>query len=143
MTWWLWLVLGLALLATELLVPGGLFLLFFGCGAIIVGLLTMAGVLSLPWLEWMLFAVFSLGLLLLFRAKLLLILGRAQSNQVDSYEGESAIVTEAMTPGAFGKVELRGAGWRAQNVGETALTPGSRVRVQRVDGLTVIVSAEI
>ena len=143
MTWSLWLVLGLVLLAAEMVLPGGLFLLFFGLGAIVVGLLSMVGLITLPWLEWMLFALSSLALLVLFRAKLLLIFGGAQLNQVDSYIGEFAMVTEAMDPGSIGRVELRGAAWKAQNGGSASLAIGARVRVQKVDGLTVIVSSEV
>lgn len=143
MTWWLWLVLGLVLLAAEMVLPGGLFLLFFGLGAIVVGLLSMVGIITLPWLEWMLFALSSLALLVLFRAKLLLIFGGAQLNQVDSYIGEFATVTEAMEPGNIGKVELRGTAWKAQNGGAATLAIGARVRVQKVDGLTVIVSSAV
>ncbi len=44
MPWWLWLVLGLALLGGEMLAPGGLYLLFLGIGALIVGVMTLAGI---------------------------------------------------------------------------------------------------
>ena len=37
MVWWLWVVVGLGLLAFEMAMPGGFFALFFGVGALLVG----------------------------------------------------------------------------------------------------------
>jgi membrane protein implicated in regulation of membrane protease activity len=142
MTWSMWLVLGLCLLAGEMLVPGGLFLLFFGLGALVVGLLSMIGLLGQAWTEWMIFALVSLGLLVLLRAKLKLIFGKGSVQDVDSYVGELAVVLEKLVAGGRGKVELRGSSWTALNVGVSDLEIGSRVRVQKVDGLTVHVVAE-
>jgi hypothetical protein len=138
----MWLVLGLCLLAGEMLVPGGLFLLFFGLGALVVGLLSMIGLLGQAWTEWMIFALVSLGLLVLLRAKLKLIFGKGSVQDVDSYVGELAVVLEKLVAGGRGKVELRGSSWTALNVGVSDLEIGSRVRVQKVDGLTVHVVAE-
>ena len=46
MTWWTWLLLGLVLAALELATPGGFFILFFGLGAIVVGILELLGLRS-------------------------------------------------------------------------------------------------
>ena len=37
MAWWLWMLLGFALIVCELTTPGGFFFLFFGLGAVAVG----------------------------------------------------------------------------------------------------------
>ena len=37
--WWLWIVLGVVLLAAEILTPGGFYIFFFGASAICVGVL--------------------------------------------------------------------------------------------------------
>ena len=39
MDWWLWILLGLLLFLAELTTPGGFYILFFGIGAVIVGIL--------------------------------------------------------------------------------------------------------
>ena len=44
MIWWYWLVLGLVLLGLELATPGGLLALFFGIGALLVGVLALLGI---------------------------------------------------------------------------------------------------
>jgi membrane protein implicated in regulation of membrane protease activity len=39
MDWWIWILLGLLLCVAELTTPGGFYILFFGIGAVIVGIL--------------------------------------------------------------------------------------------------------
>jgi inner membrane protein len=39
----------------------------------------------------------------------------------------------------MGKVELRGSSWSAQNVSPSPLTSGQRCRVEKVDGLMLLV----
>lgn len=57
--WWAWLAAGVVLLALEMLAPGFIFL-GFAIGALLVGLLLLAGLaLAVSWLL-LLFAVFSL-----------------------------------------------------------------------------------
>ena len=41
--WWHWLVLGLVLLAAELASAGGFYIIFFGVGALVVGVLAALG----------------------------------------------------------------------------------------------------
>ena len=46
MEWWLWLVGGLALVVAELATPSGFFIIFFGIGAMAVGVLARFGVVT-------------------------------------------------------------------------------------------------
>ena len=57
MAWWLWLLVGLALLGVEMLTPGGFFTIFFGVAAIVVGVLSRFGLAGPPWMQWLLFSV--------------------------------------------------------------------------------------
>ena len=41
MPWWIWIAFGLVLAAIELATPGGFFIVFFGIGAIAVGVLEL------------------------------------------------------------------------------------------------------
>jgi membrane protein implicated in regulation of membrane protease activity len=52
------------------------------------------------------------------------------------------VLGDRIEPGGRGKLELRGSTWDARNVGDTALSAGSRCLVQSVDGLTLHVRAE-
>lgn len=136
MSWWLWLSLGLLLLVAEILTPGGFYLLFFGVGALLVGMLSGLGWIGLQWMEWFLFSILSIGALALFRRPLL---NRFQvgihGNGIDSLLGETATALETIPVGTIGKVELRGAAWSARNVGETPIQKGEHCRVEKVEGL--------
>jgi membrane protein implicated in regulation of membrane protease activity len=143
MQWWHWLVLGLVLGLFELASPGGFFIIFFGLGALIVGLLTLAGAGGPLWLQWGLFSVISIAALLLFRDPLLRRM-RAGHHQkpIDSLTADIAVVKEDIAPGAVGRAELRGTDWSALNVGGAALHRGQRCAVRKVDGLTLHIVAE-
>lgn len=143
MSWWLWVLAGLALLGAELLTPGGFFVFFFGCAALVAGVLVALGVGGPVWLQWLLFAALSIASLLLFRRPLLeWVKQRQPTGVVDSLEGDTAILLEDLPPGAVGKAELRGTSWSVQNADTQVLTRGLRCRVVRVEGLTLWVRAQ-
>jgi inner membrane protein len=140
MLWWIWILLGFLLLLVELLTPGGLYLLFFGVAAIVVGMLAGLTLAGPQWMQWLLFSCLSIVTLSLFRRPLLKRLRPAtMGSEVDSLVGETAVVLEEMAAGAIGKVELRGSAWSAQNVSEFPMASGQRCKVERVDGLMLLV----
>lgn len=144
MTWWLWILLGIALLAAEIMTPGGFFVLFFGVAALLVGALASTGLGESTVLQWLLFSILSVVSLLLFRRPLLKRFNAqgAQLPAIDSLQGEVATTREDLAPGAIGKAELRGTTWTVKNVGEQALRAGQRGRVVGKEGLTLFVRAE-
>jgi len=79
MEWWIWLLAGLLLLLAELVTPGGFYIIFFGIGAIIVGILTGFQAAGPTWFQFILFSIVSVLSLWLFREKLLQ-LTRARSS---------------------------------------------------------------
>jgi inner membrane protein len=142
MEWWMWAVLGLALLVLEMATPGGFYFIFFGASAFLVGALDLAGVTTSAWLEWMLFSIFASGTTALFRKRALERFGpRMPSGEVDTLIGEVATTVEAIPPGSVGKAELRGSSWNAFNSGSQLLARGQRCLVERVDGLTIFIRA--
>lgn len=141
--WWHWLVLGLLLVLFELATPGGFYIVFFGIGAVIVGILAGTGVVGPVWTQILLFGVLSVTSLLLFRSRVLRMMQvDPQLPPVDQLVGEVGVVLTAMAPGDVGKVELRGSAWNARNVSDGVLGAGVRSRVLRVDGLTLMVGPE-
>jgi membrane protein implicated in regulation of membrane protease activity len=141
MTWWIWILLGLALLAVEIAIPGGIIMLFFGVSAMIVGVLVALGVGGPLWFQAVLFSVLSVASLLTLRGP---ILRRMKStgvsdDQVDSIAGEQAVMLGDIAPGAEGRAELRGTSWAAKNIGDGPLTEGQKCTVDRVDGLKLYV----
>ena len=139
-TWWLWILVGLLLLAGELLTPGGFYLVFFGAGALAVGFLRLIGFNPGLALEGLIFVVISVAAIALFRKPLLQRFQRLspQSN-VDNLTSEIATALEDIPPGGRGKAELRGTSWNAQNLGDSPIVTATRCQVVRVDGLTLIV----
>ena len=144
MVWWYWMVLGLALLGAEMTTPGGFYILFFGLSALLVGALAGLSLVTMDWLQWLLFSVIAIGSLLVFRGPLLARINDGPKTQadVDAMVGEVAIALEALPAGATGKAELRGTTWTTKNVGPTAFLKGQRGKVTNVDGLTLWITAE-
>ena len=139
--WWLWLVLGLVLAGLELMTPGGLYLIFFGISAMLVGLLSAVGLAQPLWLQVVLFTVLALVALGLFRRALLAKLRRGDlGGAVDELVGEAALTLEDIPEGGEGRVELRGSAWQARNAGLHSITAGEHCTVERVEGLTLWVS---
>jgi inner membrane protein len=144
MIWWYWMLLGLVLLGVEMVTPGGFYILFFGLAALIVGSLTGLGLTEAEWFQWLLFSGLAILSLLVFRGPLLARLKKQDKDlpAVDTLAGESAIPREDLAVSGTGKAELRGTTWTAHNAGATPLVKGQRCKVERVEGLTIWISAE-
>ena len=142
MEWWLWVAGGLALVVAELVTPSGFFIIFFGIGALTVGLLAGVQVVTSIWAQWVVFSVLSVVYLLLFRDRVEAKLRIPPPPNVDSLVGVLAIVQERLLPGVVGKVEVRGSLWSARNTSSVTLDAGQRARVAAVDGLTLTVIPE-
>ena len=138
----MWLAGGLVLMVIELATPSGFFVMFFGLGALTVGILTRLGLAGPLWLEWLLFTVTSLAYVLLFRGRMQQRVQHPESKEVDSLVGELATPRERIPAGNVGRVELRGTVWSARNDSSSSIEPGMRCRVIRVDGLLLFVRPE-
>src|SRR5438309_2088576 len=105
--WWHWLVFGLILAVAELGTAGGFYLIFFGIGAVLVGLLSALDAAGPPWMQTLLFSLLSVGSLLLFRTRLLNALQRnPQRPAIDTLVGEIGSAVDALAPDAVGQIEL-------------------------------------
>ena len=139
MTWWMWALVGLALLGGEMLTPGGFYFLFFGVSGLVVAGLVRLGWGGPAWFQWFLFSVVSIVCLVPLRGRLVrwVSAGGEAAAKVDALVGETAMLLDDLPAGEFGKAELRGTPWTARNAGARALRKGERVRVTRVEGLTL------
>ena len=136
MPWWGWIAVGSIILIGEIVISTDFYLVFFAAGALIVGLLGLLGVpLPIP-AQWLLVALLSIGALVLFRTRLRKKIATREQD-VDRLEEKVAIATEPIPAGGTGHAELRGSTWSARNIGEVALEPGDRCRVDKVDGLVL------
>ena len=137
MPWWAWLILGLALLGGEMLAPGGLYLLFVGIGALIVGLLVLTNLAGPTWTQWLLFALISVLSLTTLRSRL------ARSMRArkvgDNVVGETIELTTSIEPDGFGQARFRGSVWQVRNASARPLEAGTLCRVDEVKGITLTV----
>jgi membrane protein implicated in regulation of membrane protease activity len=143
MSWWIWVALGLVLAAIELATPGGIFIIFFGIAALAVGGLTLTGLISATWVQWLLFPVIALVAVRLFRQPLLGRLGmRHDGDAVDTLVGELATPSSDIAPGGHGRAEMRGSTWNVRNVATVPIAAGQRCRVVMVEGLVLDIRPE-
>ncbi len=142
MDWWVWLAGGFVLLVLELVTPSGFYIMFFGVGAILTGVVASTGAVSGLAAQWLTFTVISVASLLLFRGKIQARVEPVSRPPIDSLVGEIAYPVAVMAPGAVGRVALRGSDWEARNEGHTPLGANQRCRVTRVSGLQLGVVAE-
>ncbi len=142
MEWWMWILVGLLLLLAELVTPGGFYFIFFGIGAVVVGVLAGLGAGGPAWFQFLLFSILSLVSLWLFRERLLKLTAATPERNVDSLIGETAVASAQIPVNGIGKVELRGTAWSARNIGDKPLKPGERAKVEQVEGLMLFVRLE-
>jgi inner membrane protein len=144
MLWWYWLLIGLGFLGLEMLTPGGFYFLFSGVAALVVGLMSLAGVAGPQWAQWALFSVATVLLLAVARKPLVaqLTTKRRHDGRRPELVGETATLIDDLPAGAVGKAELRGTNWSVRNAGDGALKRGQRCRVEKVEGLTLWVRGE-
>ena len=136
MSWWIWVLIGFALLALEL-TSFSLHIAFFAVGAFVVAVLAGLGVEMELWAQVGTFTGVSLLSFFFLRPIAVRKLKLDQKKVVDSLVGEQATATEEIAPHGFGRAEMRGTTWSARNVGETALTKGQRCTVVEVEGLVL------
>jgi membrane protein implicated in regulation of membrane protease activity len=139
MTWWIWVLLGLALLALEVVTPGTLFMLFFGVGALCVAGLSALGVGAA--FQWIAFAAISLALVGFVRGRLQDRLRAPASGPIDSLVGEEVVLLTDLPAGGEAKAELRGSPWSARAASGIPLAKGQRCKVERVEGVVLHVTA--
>ena len=143
MTWWHWLAIGLILIALEMAASGGFYVIFFGVAAIAIGGLHLFDLAGPLWLQFLLFSVFSVGSLLIFRNPVLRMLGLdGPAVDVDPLVGDIATPTDDIPPNEVGRAELRGTVWSARNNTGAALKRGQRCKVVKVERLMLFLEAE-
>ncbi|HXG59610.1 MAG TPA: NfeD family protein [Thermoanaerobaculia bacterium] len=140
MSWWIWVLIGLFLLAVEA-ASTTLHIGIFAMGAFLVSLLVAVGAGGPLWMQLLIFTVSSVVALLFVRPYLVRKLKMNQPSRVDTMVGEEAVVAEDIAVAGIGKAEMRGTTWSARNVGNTPLARGQRCVVERVEGLVLHIRA--
>jgi len=143
MQWWAWIAVGAILLGSELtFVNAQFYLVFVGASALVVGILALAGAATADWLQWLIFAALAVTSLLTFRGRVYERMRRTLPVMRSGPAGEIVTLPLELPPGETCRLEYRGSSWSAINAGDSVIAAGSRARVERVDGLTLVVRGE-
>jgi inner membrane protein len=143
MQWWAWMTLGAVLLGSELtLVNADFYLVFIGGAALIVGLVDLVGLHPADWLQWLAFIALAVTSLVAFRRRVYQRLRPNLPTVRCGPEGDTVILPASLPPGATLRLEFRGSTWSAVNGGQSPIEAGARARIERVDGLTLVVRGD-
>jgi len=140
MEWWAWIAVGAVLLGSELaFVDAQFYLVFVGASAFLVGMLLLAGVALAAWMQWLIFAVFAATSMFTFRRRIYERMRRGLPAVKSGPAGELVTLPVALPPGESCRLEYRGSSWSAINGGKEEIAAGAQARIERVDGLTLVV----
>ena len=143
MEWWAWIAVGAILLGSELaFVDAQFYLVFVGASAFAVGMLQVTGLGMPVWLQWLIFAALAVTSLIIFRRRIYDRMRRKLPPLKGGPAGEVVTLPADLPPGETCRLEYRGCSWSALNGGKTVIAAGAKARIERVDGLTLIVHGE-
>lgn len=143
MEWWAWIAVGAVLLGSELgFVDAQFYLVFVGASALVVGLLDLAGLLPAVWMQWLLFAVLAAFSMVAFRRRIYDRMRRKLPDMKQGPVGETVVLPAVLPPGETCRLEYCGSSWNAVNGGKSPIAAGQRARIDRVNGLTLVVHGE-
>ena len=142
MVWWSWCILGVVLLGVELLaVDAQFYLVFAGLSAVAVGLLGLVG-LELPVAgQWLLFAALAVTAMFTLRRPIYAKLMNKPFGNVSTDVDQRVVLSQELAPGKSCRIEYRGSGWTALNIGDQVIPPGGAARIDSIDGVTLRVRA--
>jgi membrane protein implicated in regulation of membrane protease activity len=144
-TWrWIWLVAALMLAVSELAIPGSFFMLSFSAGAVVATIAAFAGAdVGVQWLTFVIGSGVALGLLVPLGRRL-----NAAPNQSATgafrWHGSRGVVLDRVPGGGThetGLVRVQREEWRAESANSDAIEAGTSIRVVRIEGTRLIVTA--
>jgi inner membrane protein len=143
MEWWAWIAVGAILLGSELgFVDAQFYLVFVGGSALVVGFLDLAGMLPAVWMQWLLFALLAVFSMVTFRRRIYERMRRKLPAMKQGPAGETVVLPAELKPGETCRLEYCGSSWNAVNGGQSPIAAGERARIDRVNGLTLVVRGE-
>jgi membrane protein implicated in regulation of membrane protease activity len=143
MEWWAWIAVGAILLGAELtFVDAQFYLVFIGASAFVVGMLQLTGLNMPAGLQWLIFAALAAVSLITFRRRIYDRLRRKLPPLKGGPAGEIITLPADLPPGESCRLEFRGCSWSAVNGGKAMIAAGAKARIERVDGLTLVVHGE-
>jgi membrane protein implicated in regulation of membrane protease activity len=117
-------------------------LVFIGSAALVVGLMDLAGLHAADWLQWAIFAVLAAVSMVAFRRRVYERMRGHLPAMNAGPKGEIVIMPHGAAAREICRLEYRGSSWSAVNAGQSVLDAGAQARIERVDGLTLVVHGE-
>lgn len=140
--WWYWIVGGIALIIAELVVPS-FFIVWFGLGALLVGLLSLLFDLSLN-AQLFTWTISSIGMVVLWFRVFKQGFVKTRSGTADGEViGEIGLLVAAVAPFERGKVRFQRPILGSEEwvcLADAAIAAGERVKVTAIEGSFVKVS---
>ncbi len=140
--WWYWIVGGIALIIAELVVPS-FFIVWFGLGALLVGLLSLLLDLSLN-AQLFTWTISSIGMVVLWFRVFKQGFVKTRSGTADGEViGEIGLLVAAVAPFERGKVRFQRPVLGSEEwvcLADAAIAAGERVKVTAIEGSFVKVS---
>lgn len=143
----IWFILGIVFIISELFIPG-FTIFFFGMGALITAVTALfvpavADSYFLQLLVWLITSVLSLVFLRKRFANTFT--GKLHKNQTDSFIGKSAVVIDDIVDGKAGRISIRGTTWKAESLNNVKIYKNEKVIIKErkvSESLTFIVKKE-
>jgi len=143
MQWWAWIGVGAVLLGSELaFIDAQFYLVFVGGSALVVGFLELMGLVPDEWLQWALFGLLAVLSVVIFRRRIYGLMRRKLPDMKQGPVGEIVVLPAPLKPGDSCRVEYCGSTWNATNGGQSLILAGQRARIDRVNGLTLVIHGE-
>ena len=139
MQWWAWIASGAILLGAELaLVDAQFYLVLLGASAMLTGFISLTYTGQPGWLQWAVFSLLAVVSMLGFRRRIYERMRPKLPAMQTGPAGETLVVPQDLAPGGSCRVEYRGSSWSVVNSGRGTISAGSKARIERVDGLTLV-----
>ena len=140
-TWQIWLLIAAVLVIIEIF-TSGFAVACFSVGSIFGAILAACG-LSLTW-QIVAFAIGSFLAFVFVRPFVMKIIDKKTNNNgvktnMDNIIGKTAVVTERIEEGGFGRVKIDGDDWKAQTDDGTALEVGTKVTIISYESIVLTV----
>jgi len=106
-----------------------------------VGILGLVGIDLPQWAQWIAFAVLAVIAMFTIRRQVYEKLLSKPGGKVNTDIHQHVVVGQLLEPGKSCRIEYRGTGWTAINVGKESIAAGGEARIDSIDGLTLHVRA--
>ena len=140
MQWWAWIAVGAILLGSELtFVNAQFYLVFLGSASLAMGFLGLTGPPLAAYLQWLIFTTLAVVSMVGFRRRIYERSRRTLPVMNSGPAGEVVTLSASLEPGETCRIDYRGSSWSAINRGKSVIPAGGDARIERVEGLTLVV----